>query len=186
MVPVFKRISLDMTSSTPSSLFDHYFHFIFFRFLILWHPSAKPVYDVNLEYTLSCCDSVYSRFAYLVYFRWKQIKYLPPSFILKCELSARVCSRRITDKLRWHPDALLINWDEMRRITDKLRWDATWVRLGSSEEVELENVWEKRHAFEISLSADFVKFISGRWYNKWRIMHECAEIWKFSFPISHE
>ena len=165
MVHVFKRISLDMTSSTPSSLFDHYFHFIFFRFLILWHPSAKPVYDVNLEYTLSCCDSVYSRFAYLVYFRWKQIKYLPPSFILKCELSARVCSRR---------------------ITDKLRWDATWVRLGSSEEVELENVWEKRHAFEISLSADFVKFISGRWYNKWRIMHECAEIWKFSFPISHE
>ena len=143
MVPVFKRISLDMTSSTPSSLFDHYFHFIFFRFLILWHPSAKPVYDVNLEYTLSCCDSVYSRFAYLVYFRWKQIKYLPLSFILKCELSARVCSRR---------------------ITDKLRWDATWVRLGSSEEVELENVWEKRHAFEISLSADFVKFISGRWY----------------------
>lgn len=143
MVHVFKRISLDMTSSTPSSLFDHYFHFIFFRFLILWHPSAKPVYDVNLEYTLSCCDSVYSRFAYLVYFRWKQIKYLPPSFILKCELSARVCSRR---------------------ITDKLRWDATWVRLGSSEEVELENVWEKRHAFEISLSADFVKFISGRWY----------------------
>lgn len=109
MVPVFKRISLDMTSSTPSSLFDHYFHFIFFRFLILWHPSAKPVYDVNLEYTLSCCDSVYSRFAYLVYFRWKQIKYLPLSFILKCELSARVCSRR---------------------ITDKLRWDATWVRLG--------------------------------------------------------
>ena len=180
MVPVFKRISLDMTSSTPSSLFDHYFHFIFFRFLILWHPSAKPVYDVNLEYTLSCCDSVYSRFAYLVYFRWKQIKYLPLSFILKCELSARVCSRRITDKLRWHPDALLINWDEMRRITDKLRWDATWVRLGFRiirGSRTGKKCAGKTARFRNLFKCRFRKVHFWALVYKWRIMHECAVIW---------